>query len=200
MSQQIKRSMARSKTIGTFLYDLRIEKNYKQYYVAKKIGVSPNTLLSYEKDRVVPPRKRLLTLLDIYGSSEREYLITCHEFADRDFEVFRQFGLSDNFTACLKYNALDIPKNIKQYDIVNILNILFENPIIAEDLFESLDAFFNYDLRRSIMKHLANTYYDSPSNPRSHERYAQTFIYGISKALELIYQTHFKSKEDEYLK
>jgi hypothetical protein len=139
----------------------------------------------------------LVKLLKYYGASLNELLIDCYGVDESELDVFRKLELSNNFLFSLLHNKICVAEKYQQHSMIEIINILFDNPINVADLFESLSLFFNYELRRSIMAQFADTYYDSSKNPRSHERYGQIFTYGVAKALELIFQTHFKGKEDD---
>jgi transcriptional regulator with XRE-family HTH domain len=184
-------------TIGEKLKDLRAIKGGTQIEAANAVGISDSSISNYENDVTFPKIDVLVKLLKYYGASLNELLIDCYGVDESELEGFKKIGLSENFMFYIILNKIGIAEKYDKYSVVDILNMLFEEPYVADQLFESLSLFFNYNLRRDIMKNLPGAY-DFSQNAKSHERYGQIFMYGIAEALELIYKRHFYDEENAH--
>jgi transcriptional regulator with XRE-family HTH domain len=79
-----KDSTVKYQSLGIFLRDARLKKNYSQWDVAKKIGYSsPQFISNLERGISSPPLKLLRVLVDLYDMSPRELLQVITEEQER---------------------------------------------------------------------------------------------------------------------
>lgn len=125
--------------VGEKLYDLRKDKHLTMEDVAKETGLSASTISNYERGSTSPTYDALTKLLVVYETSFFEFLSLDLTEYKKDLEVFKRYGLSETFC----WELLLSQKYRHNNDIADCINLIFDCPIYAHQLFEELHHFFN---------------------------------------------------------
>lgn len=142
---------------GERLKDFRVKSNMTMEQVADKTGFSVGTISNYENGKTSPNFRDLQTLLFTYGATLYDYFGIKKADYENDYDVFKKYGLSESF-----YCELFFTKYCRQHDdMVNCLNLIFNTPMYASQLFEDLTRFFNVSLHEQIDLIPINHYLDT---------------------------------------
>lgn len=142
-------------TFGERLQDLRKDKKLKLKDVENETGISQSSLSNYENAETPEGigLHNLLELARFYNVSIPYLLGETEAYKPEDKEL----GLSNDFMTHVKINKILLKYGVVDYDIIEVLNDLFRNPIIVDDIFDAISKYLNSEKRDSIYSAMLKT-------------------------------------------
>lgn len=105
--------------------DLRKEKGYSQSELAKKIGVSRQTIVNYEKGEVIPETKKELlynilhdTPVQFVNEKGDDYTPTTKGFVQKVIEIEEELKIRTETLAILKETGQDFTHELKMIELL----------------------------------------------------------------------------------